>query len=85
MVFQSIRQRHAVEFADGIDVGNEFVSVRKFPDNFELKFSLRMGNANAIVLREPFEEMHTLMHHTIPGFALFVFKRRISKGAPLLE
>ena len=83
MVFQSIRQQLTIEFADGVKVGYKLICIKKIPHHFELKILLWMGNADAIVLSEALEEMHTLMDQPIPGLTFFVIKRGVTEGPPL--
>src|SRR5580704_3915428 len=73
----------AIELANGINIGNKLICVRKLPHLFGLKVLLRLGNVNAIVLGKALEEMHTLMHQPIPGLSLFELERSITESAPL--
>ena len=74
---------NAVEFADGIDVGNKLIYVRELADYFDLKILVWLGDSNAIVLGKAFEEMNTLMDQTIPGFPLSKLKPSVAERTPL--
>jgi hypothetical protein len=43
----------AIEFPDGVDVGNEVVAASNLPGEFDLQISLRLADPDAIVLAEP--------------------------------
>src|ERR1700694_1039783 len=45
----------------------------------------RAMNANAIIPRECFEQMDSLMEDAVPGVSFFVLERGISESAPFLE
>src|ERR1700674_5806527 len=42
-------------------------------------------NTNAIIPRECFEQMDSLVDHTVPGVSFFVLERGISESTPFLE
>src|SRR6202795_2803586 len=42
-------------------------------------------NMNAIIPRECFEQMDSLVDNTVPGVSFFVLERGISESAPFLE
>ena len=73
----------AIEFTDGVDVGDKLVAVGQVPNHLELQIFLRLRNANPIVPRKAFEEMHTLVEQAIPALSSFVCKRSIAESAPL--
>ena len=47
----------AIEFSDGIDVGNEVVLVADGPGELDLQILLRLGDLDTIVLAEPVKSM----------------------------
>jgi hypothetical protein len=40
----------AIQLADGVDVGYKVVVPRNWPGEFDLQFTARLANANAVVL-----------------------------------
>ena len=71
----------AIEFTDGVDVGDELVAVGQVPDHLELQILLRLGNANPIVSCKAFEEMHTLMEQR-SQVSPFLYANGVSRNAP---
>jgi hypothetical protein len=72
----------AIEFAQGVDVGDEFVVSGKLPGQLELQITLRAINPDAIILGEPFEQVNSLVDEAIPGFSFLIFKGSVPEGAP---
>src|SRR5207302_4049838 len=68
-----------------IDVGYEFVLVRKRPYKLNLQVAAGLANANAILLAEPFEQPNALLEHAIPGIAMRVFELLILIELPFLK
>jgi len=75
----------AVEFAQGVDVGDEFIVFGKFPSQLHLQIALWIVNPDAIILGESFEQVDSLVNEAIPGFAFLVFKWSVPERAPFLE
>ena len=75
----------AINFADGIDIGQKVTSSRKAPQDFDLQIVLRIVDADAIVLRKALQQVDTLLHRAIPGLASLIFKRRITVSTPFRE
>ena len=52
---------HTINFTDRVEVGNELAAARKTAELFYLEILMRVGNSDAIVLSESFEQMDSLM------------------------
>ena len=77
--------RLAVELADGVEIGNKFMPPGKGADHFDLQVFLWSSNANAIFLRESFEQVDPLVDQTVPGLTLFALQGGLSEGAPFFK
>jgi len=41
-----------------------------------------LANTNAVVLREPFEQLDTLLEHSVPGVVTGILKTEFATGRP---
>src|SRR5439155_27179457 len=74
-----------VQPSDGIDVGYEFVLVRKWPCKLDLQIAARLANPNAILLAEAVEQLNALLEHAIPAIAMRVLELLILIELPFLK
>src|SRR4029077_5384327 len=75
----------AVEFAEGIDISDEFIVTGKAAHHPHLQVLFRSVNLDPIVLCEALEQMDSLVNEAIPGFSFFVFEGNVAEHAPFLE
>jgi hypothetical protein len=71
--------------SDGIDVGDELVSIREYSGRFQLQVLLRPSDPNSIILYKLLKQMDSLVEEFVPGIAFRIFKGRLAVGVPLLE
>ena len=74
-----------VEFAEGVDISDEFVVAGKAANHLHLQVLLRTANLDAIILCKSLEQMDTLVNQAIPGFSFLVLEGSVTKSAPFLE
>src|SRR2546430_13067764 len=64
----------AIEFADCIDVGYEFVVSANRQDEFDLQVAQRLADADAVILTETLQQLDALLQHSIPTVILRVLQ-----------
>src|ERR1017187_3616418 len=74
-----------VEFADGIDVGDEVFRFANRPRELDLQIMSRPADLDTIVLAEPGQEHDSLSKHTIPGVSVGVMQALTLTDRPLVE
>src|SRR2546428_4660617 len=64
----------AIEFADCIDVGYEFILPANRQQKFDLLVAPRLPDTDAIFLTETLQQLNTLLQHSIPTVILRVLQ-----------
>jgi hypothetical protein len=73
----------AIEFPDGIDIGDEVVASGNRPGELDLQITSRLVDLDSTVLAEAGQEHDSLTEHAIPGISLRIMQLLALTGTPL--
>ena len=60
----------AIQFSDGVNIGDEVILPGQWPLELDLQVALRLANTDAVVLAEPVQELDALLQHPVPAVAI---------------
>jgi hypothetical protein len=74
-----------VQLPDGIDVSDEIIVAGEWSHELDLQVATRLGNPDAVVLNEAFQQLNALPQHVLPAVVRAIFNWAVLMGTPLLE
>src|SRR5580704_3965553 len=75
----------AVQVANGIDIGHEFVAARERADDLLLHVAFGLANPDAVISGKLFQETNSLAKQALPVISVGVLERNIAVRAPFFE
>src|SRR4030095_17182168 len=74
-----------IDLSNRVDVSNKIISVRDLSGEFDLLVATGLANPKALCLGEPFEQLDTLMEHSVPAIVAGILKIEFMKGRPFTK